>query len=179
MKHKIHKINTDKKIILIDGGYHIGSYTKQFLEVNPKCHKIYAFEPMKFNQLKQTQDISLYDQAIWTSDGSCKMFISSNPEASSLMENSIHIDTDDSITVSCLDFSKWLNRFDYKEHYIHLKLDIEGAEYDVVNKLINDGTIKLISDFVCEWHRPRRHRSHKIKEQLKSFSNVVHIQDWH
>lgn len=177
---KINKINTNKEIILIDGGYHVGSYTKEFLRINPECRKVYAFEPMKFNQQKQNIDIELYNQAIWTYDGLHEMFISSNPEASSLMKESIHIDTKLSITVPCINFSKWLTRFNYNEHYIHLKLDIEGAEYDVVNKLINDGTIKLISDLVCEWHRPRRvSRKHAIKESLKSFANVVYIQDWH
>ena len=176
----IHKINTNKKIILIDGGYHVGNYTKEFLEINPKCRDVYAFEPMKFNRQKQIIDITLYNQAIWTYDGQCKMFISSNPEASSLVQESLHIDTSLSITVPCINFSKWLKRFDYNKHYIHLKLDIECAEYEVVNKLINDGTIKLISDFVCEWHRPRRvTRRRNIVELLKTFHNIVHIQDWH
>ena len=56
------------------------------------------------------------------------------------------------IEAECLDFSKWLST-NMKPYYdITLKLDIEGAEYDVLWKMINDGTIRYIKKLYVEFH---------------------------
>jgi FkbM family methyltransferase len=54
--------------------------------------------------------------------------------------------------VNCFDFSSFIrDNFD-KEDYIIVKLDIEGSEYEVMDKLIIDGTIDYINHFYVEWH---------------------------
>ena len=35
---------------------------------------------------------------------------------------------------------------------ILLKLDVEGAEYEIIDKLIEDNTISLIKNIHIEWH---------------------------
>lgn len=54
--------------------------------------------------------------------------------------------------VESLDFSKFIKDNFSKEDFIIVKLDIEGAEYEVLDKMINDGTIDYVKYFFIEWH---------------------------
>ncbi|HCQ71730.1 MAG: hypothetical protein CL570_00445 [Alphaproteobacteria bacterium] len=64
--------------------------------------------------------------------------------------------------IKSFDFSEWLkdlheqqtiSKFGYKiSPYIAVKMDIEGAEYDVLEKVITDGHHPLISDLIVEFH---------------------------
>lgn len=65
-------------------------------------------------------------------------------------------------SIESFDFSEWLkdlheqqtiSKFGYKiSPYIAVKMDIEGAEYDVLEKVITDGHHPLISDLIVEFH---------------------------
>lgn len=57
-----------------------------------------------------------------------------------------------SIKVKCFDFSSFIKENFNKEDYIIVKLDIEGAEYEVLDKLFIDGTIDYINHIYVEWH---------------------------
>ena len=57
-----------------------------------------------------------------------------------------------SLEVKCFDFSYYIKDNFNKEDYIVVKLDIEGAEYPVMDKLIEDGTIDYIDSIYVEWH---------------------------
>jgi FkbM family methyltransferase len=61
-------------------------------------------------------------------------------------------DLDKSIQVNCIDFSNYLKKNFTKDDYVICKMDIEGAEYEVLGKLIDDGTINLIDEIYIEWH---------------------------
>ena len=56
--------------------------------------------------------------------------------------------TESDTLVEAFDFSAWL-----ADHGpAAVKMDIEGAEYGVVNKLIEDGTHRLLTFLFVEWH---------------------------
>ena len=56
-------------------------------------------------------------------------------------------------TVPCFDFSQWLAKLDRpKDDEIIVKMDIEGAEYEVLPKMLEDGTISLVQELIIEWH---------------------------
>jgi hypothetical protein len=50
-----------------------------------------------------------------------------------------------------IDLSKFLKELKEPE-FILLKVDIEGSEYPVLRKLINDNSIKLVNDVYVEFH---------------------------
>jgi hypothetical protein len=52
-------------------------------------------------------------------------------------------------TVESIDFSKFLGGL---EGSIYVKMDIEGAEYEVLRQLIKDGNIKKIKELHIEFH---------------------------
>lgn len=83
------------------------------------------------------------------------------------------------IQVECIDLSDVIKAAAKQYDYIVLKLDIEGAEYDVLEKLIKDDLIKHIKIIYAEfhWHKcgfdEKRHST--LIDTLKKQTQVV---DW-
>ena len=50
--------------------------------------------------------------------------------------------------VTCFDFSAWLAN----HGAAIVKMDIEGSEYGILEKLVHDGTHKLLERLLVEWH---------------------------
>jgi hypothetical protein len=74
---------------------------------------------------------------------------------------------------------------DGSKPFVAVKMDIEGAEYAVLEELVHDGTITLVSELMVEFHtqqfdqklRPRyARREANIREALSRFP--VQILDW-
>lgn len=150
--------------IFVDGGGNNRFFLEKYLNRFPEFNKIYVFEPnpLFYNSYNQSNFL-LVKKAIWTSD--CKMpFYLSNDErqvGSSLIKNKMCRVKDNfcmdfqknSIEVDCLDFSNWVKK-NIKNYYnFTLKLDIEGAEYDVLWKMIKDETIYLVKNLYVEFHK--------------------------
>ena len=55
----------------------------------------------------------------------------------------------DAIRVPCFDFSAWLRTL--PEPPI-VKLDVEGAEFPILERLLEDGTDALVAELLVEWH---------------------------
>lgn len=53
------------------------------------------------------------------------------------------------VRVPCFDFSAWLRTL--PEPPV-VKLDVEGAEFPILEKLVADGTDELVAELLVEWH---------------------------
>ena len=56
------------------------------------------------------------------------------------------------IEVESIDLSKWIMNNFSKEDFIVLKMDIEGAEYKIIPKMFEDGSVNFINYAFIEWH---------------------------
>jgi hypothetical protein len=82
-----------------------------------------------------------------------------------------------SFKIKCFDFSSFIKDNFNKEDYIVVKLDIEGAEYEVMDKLISDGTIDYIDSIYVEWHNiDNRDRSYYVN--IINEKNIKYT-EWH
>ena len=54
--------------------------------------------------------------------------------------------------VACIDFSAFVRDNITPDDYLVVKMDIEGAEYEVLDKMIKDETLQLINELVVEFH---------------------------
>ena len=86
--------------------------------------------------------------------------------------------------VSCFDFSKFIQENFSKEDNIIIKMDIEGSEYDVLEKMIEDGTIEFVNHLAVEWHarfftnkEETQIREEKLIEKLKTYNGLV-LESW-
>lgn len=58
---------------------------------------------------------------------------------------------DDIVEVDCISISDVLNKYD-DDDFILVKMDIEGSEFSVLRKALEDNTISKINDLWVEWH---------------------------
>lgn len=75
-------------------------------------------------------------------------------------------DIDKSLNVQCIDFSEYIKQNINPTDYVICKMDIEGAEYEVLQKMIKDETINIIKELYIEWH------SHLLKTNYNTFSLI-------
>ncbi|KAI8510668.1 hypothetical protein Bbelb_115840 [Branchiostoma belcheri] len=73
-------------------------------------------------------------------------------------------------TVPTVDLSRWIQENTAVEDYVIFKLDVEGAEYDILKKMLEDGTFKWVDKYYGEYHswQPVTGWVKEKKEQLVS-----------
>ena len=173
----------------IDCGAHCGESilsAKQRFGINTN---VISFEPIP-GLAKQLQEIhqdnptvQIQNSAVWVSDELKTFHLSEEyTDGSSLLDSLNNLRKEHSINIPCFDLSSWLAESFDKDDYIILKLDIEGAEYEVLNKMIDDGTINLINEFWGEWHDMKISdpETLKISEKVYKYlkDNNINFQEW-
>ena len=145
------------KKVFIDLGFNKGQSVNLFYELIPDYaeYEIHAFEPdpSNFNSFSKFSNVNFYKNAAWTTDGIVKFYLGSNSFASTLNSSKItNIKQNRYIDVECLDISKFIVNNFKKDDYIILKIDIEGAEYDLLNYMLSTGCLDYINDLFVEFH---------------------------
>ena len=46
--------------------------------------------------------------------------------------------------IPVVDLSQWIQKHTSPDDYVIFKLDVEGAEFDILDKMLKDGTFKWI-----------------------------------
>ena len=63
---------------------------------------------------------------------------------------------EDVLTVRTVDLAAWLSTRFCKEDHVFLKVDIEGAEFEVFEHLLDKGAAGLVDTASIEWHTDKR-----------------------
>tara|TARA_R100000152_G_C6773215_1_gene200446 strand:+ start:443 stop:1276 length:834 start_codon:yes stop_codon:yes gene_type:complete len=168
--------------IFIDGGANVGQSLEAFCKGQPDIgeYEVFCFEASQdslqiLEPLQQkikdyekvAKKITLVNSAIWNEDGSITFF-DNGTESSSLIERDI--ENVKAIDVPCIDLSQWIQKNFSEDDHIILKLDIEGSEHEVFDKLCNDGTIEWINKIYCEMHGIKCGRS--LEEVIRMVKQV-------
>lgn len=143
----------------IDCGAHKGQSIIHARKLFGNDINIYSFEPVPFfanwlsNFYINDDKITIYNQAVWDKNKNKTFHLSKSKATwgSSLINR---FDENDTILldVECINFSKWVTNNLNNSDYNILKLDIEGAECKVLNKLMDDNTLSYFNYLVGEWH---------------------------
>ena len=84
--------------------------------------------------------------------------------------------------VEAIDLSDFIKNNFSKEDFIILKLDIEGSEFDVLQKMITDETLEYIKKIYVEWHEQFFHEN-KLNEKTfimdKINENNINYNIWY
>lgn len=108
-----------------------------------KPARIYGFDPSPLLDETVTQingcPAQLRRAAAWLYDGTVPY--QQNGTRSALAVRGV--------STPCFDFSAWLRDC---EKPVVVKMDVEGAEYELLDRLIADGTDARIEELVIEWH---------------------------
>lgn len=182
-----HESLTKKKKLFLDCGGHDGCSVVKFLLSHPE-YEVITFEAnpelWRYYEHLTTQ---LIGKAVYDYDGEVEFLIDPiDADGSSLIKeknidfhNEIKNEDCPKLTIPCVDLSSYIKEMNEDYSEIVLKLDVEGAEYAILKKMIKDGTIKMIKKLYAEFHW------HKIgvkKEEhdylIEELNKYVEIEYW-
>jgi FkbM family methyltransferase len=151
-----------KRYVFIDGGAHFGESYSAF----QKCRlypdypwEIIAVEanPKLLDRLPRAPRLTVIGKAMWTSNGKLDFLMESDTSGrnSAIRSNFSEVKIEgelQTVSVDSFDVSEWLEKSFSVEDYVILSLDIEGAEYAIIDKMLEKGTVKYIDRLYVEFH---------------------------
>lgn len=150
--------------VFIDCGAFRGLYINRFRKSSMyrPDFKIYAFECNNYlRQFDYGADVTVIHKAAWIYDGELNFYLSKKSPAA-VQGSSVYkekrtgnLDKKNPQKIACLDFSKWILHTFKKDDNIIVKMNIEGAEYDVLEKMVVDNTIDYIKTLFVQFHWQR------------------------
>lgn len=199
------------KKLFLDCGFHHGEGLQHFIdalgidtswgiiafEPNPACDAKRRFSDLiSKNNLVEGIDVRVFSYAIWIEDGETKFMQEDHTKSASGSPTDGHSVLDGwgsqvenlhgrfpglqkPITVPCIDFSTIVGQTIPKE--IYCKMDIEGAEFPVLRKMIADGTVKRIKKLWVEFHErfiPGEDVATK-RDLLRELREHTEVIEWH
>ncbi len=119
---------------------------------------------------------TLHGSAVWTSEGTMTFYLQDRAEAQghSLLKEKSNINPDKTLEVKCVDFARWLRETVKDADDVIVRIDIEGAEYDVLEHLIATGAIDLIDLLLVEFHH-RRHPAIATEERYQNILSQIRV----
>lgn len=178
--------------VYLDLGANEGDTIQDFLADHP-THAVWGFEanPVLVSQLERrfrdNRSVIIIGKAAWTRSDSRKMFLGHPLSGTIMLEKKkmpnapmLEIDYRNEVLVKTVDFSNWLFRnFMYRDS-VTVKMNIEGAEYPPLRRMLKSGTISLMDKFFCEFHQDRYPISAKYHDALiDDFRQKAEIIHWH
>lgn len=166
------------KKIFIDCGTNLGQGLNKISTSLTDDFEIYCFEPNKFtydrfiselnnnSSIKKFKNIKTFNKAVWISDGYKNLTLEYCPHqvgwvggATNILEDNFlkpsYINDEnikDGGKTETVDFCKFITDNFSKNDFIVCKMDIEGAEYEILNKMINENILEYINVLYVEWH---------------------------
>ena len=161
------------------------------VQPNDESWIIHTFEPNPIldteNRIKQLvgYNITLHKKAVWIKDGNVRFKRAGKDGKSQggyveeIGSDRQYSDHYDEIEIECINFIDFIKQFN-DEDDIYIKMDIEFAEYNVLEAMIESGWRKNIKILWVEWHGTNfddfKDKPQNIKDKLKD--EQVIIKDW-
>lgn len=178
--------------IYIDLGCNDGKTVEEFRNwaklafPDQKDWVIYAFDPNpkfldKWEGI-ENEGTHFSQAAAWTHDGQIEFAVEQTEESlgSTIMPGKKKVwDSSPKMNVDCFDFSKFLLQF--KEDYVVVKIDAEGAEFPVLEKLIKDNTHVIIDVLMVEFHPNKvvEYTTDDKNSLIERLSKDIKVLEWH
>jgi len=195
------------KNVFLDLGTHYGQGLREFIgrfhmsdnwsihtfEANPTTHKIFLND-----YLKETPWVISHNQAVSDHDGTITVNLETPPDEGDTGQGTSIISMEHwnpwgladkghfnrTEEVPCIDLSKFIIDNFNKEDIIIVKMDIEGSEYDTLDKMIVDGSLDYINHISVEWHsrffrnvEEVKKREENILEKMKTYDGL-NVESW-
>jgi FkbM family methyltransferase len=156
----------DKNSVVLDVGANIGRFTSVFSRYG--C-RVFSFEPTSatFNILKNRfrdiNNIFLKQNACWIKEDKIKLYHHELSkynkvywsDGNSLIKNKTNVLENDYEEVEAIDLSKFIFEITKDKPIDLIKMDIEGAEIEVINHLIDTKAIYKVNYLICETHEQK------------------------
>jgi FkbM family methyltransferase len=165
----------EKMNIFLDLGTHYGQGLREFIdrfkmdsswiihtfEANPNTYKVFMDEYHKL-----TPWVIPHNEAVSAHYGTLTVNIETPPNEDATGMGSSVIDLDNwnpwggelrqnfntKATVPCIDLSDFISKNFKEDDTLIIKMDIEGSEYETLEKMINDNIMERVNFIAVEWH---------------------------
>lgn len=145
--------------IFVDCGASDGRASEIFLNNRHEDWIFYLFEPndiywsplLGFQKKRENVKIEIYKSAVWIDSYPKKFNLFSNHESCHSMWHKLDDDFIGTTLVECIDLDKWTKKH-IKRDYAILKMDIEGAEFAILPKMIRSGSLLRYKELWIEFH---------------------------
>jgi FkbM family methyltransferase len=166
----------NKPPLILDCGANIGLATIYFKWLYPDS-EIHAFEPDldTFNLLKKNielnnyQNVYLYNAAVSDFNGTLDFYIDKSRPGSLVMSTIYDRLPKDKIEVDSISLSDFINGKLNGRTVDLLKMDIEGAEHTVLNKIIQCNQLNRFNEVILEYHHNIGNEDSKLGNLLAEF----------
>lgn len=174
--------------ILIDCGANQGDISLLFAK---KQAAVFAFEPdptayqILIKRCKNFPNIQCFQKGVSIKNGKSKMFLHKERAkndhhaytvGSSIVSEKNNVDKEHYIEIELIDLTEYINSF--TQQIDVLKMDIEGAEIEILEKFIAEKTYEKINLILVETHENKipghLEKINKIKDELnkKNIQNI-------
>lgn len=173
------------KYIYIDLGCHDGQTVDNFLMNATKDFEVYAFDPntrftKEWEAIKKKYPNTIHFSHKVALDKDGEVMYTLRPDGYDLGSSVIEYKKDygdgDMQSVPCFDFSQWLKQF--KDDYVMIKFNVEGAEFKIIKKMIEDGTNKIVDYAFIEWHDGKKMPEFEVDKQWYLDNLGFEWEDW-
>jgi len=176
--------------IFVNLGAGSGSDIEGFinLSLDNKQFEIFAFEcnPNLIANLKTTYpSVNVMEFAAFDVGGPAKLYFGDLYINSSLHVEKCNVYADKYVNVQTIDITKWLLDNFTKNDYIILTMDIEGAEFEVLERMFQLNAFNIIDEFYVEFHGRKISENAKLLEKkwvsylIDKFKDQVYIYEHH
>jgi len=183
---------TKMKKVFLDCGANDGCSVRKFKNKisNWKEYEIFSFEANEifYKDIEQT-GATLIKKAVWIADEEVDFFVvsvdkygrqGSRTGASTLNKEKSqwNLQTHKEVQtkkVQALDLSVWILQNFSKKDEIILKMDIEGSEYDVLEKMVDDGSMSFINELWIEFHPKKANIDKNRHDRLNKYIDTLNI----
>ncbi|KXS14684.1 hypothetical protein M427DRAFT_135595 [Gonapodya prolifera JEL478] len=163
---KVEKVGVAGRKFYFDLGLNIGDSVREFIRLHAHDQDEYiviAFEcnprfRERLDDEARTWDYTYFDACVSDKFGTTEFYIDDPSHGSEwgLESWGSSLVTEGwnwtAVEVTLVDFSVMLKRWVTPEDHVVIKIDIEGAEYPLIRKMLIDGTFCLADDLVLEDH---------------------------
>ena len=178
--------------IYLDLGANHGVTIRDYLNRHPQT-LVHAFEPnptlaadLQQQFAPSSSQVHVVAAAAWIYDGEIELYPGAvSDQSSTVLTGKIHIpdwrvDYDAPMRVRCIDFDRWLRENTATDDDVHLKMDIEGAEYRVLERCLESGSLRRIRAARIEWHHDRYPSISKAEhERIRcAVARIFPVEDW-
>lgn len=171
-----------KPKIFIDAGYYVGKALEYYAPFIDESWLVCAFEPNTELNVEETSgrfpfNVSWVQKAVWISDGEADFTIGGRNDASHLTQ--LHREAKPTTKTSTVDFSRFVSELP-DNATICCSMDIEGAEFPVLRKMIKDGTASRLKLLDIEFHSrlidgENGDTVSQLRQQLESLGVLVKL----
>jgi FkbM family methyltransferase len=178
-------------VINIDCGANVGNITEKLLH---SADVVHAFEPNPFafeklrNRFLYNPRVTCHQKAVLDRNTTTKLFLHENSHkdevhwstGSSLLDFKGNVLKEKFVEVEAIDICSFIKDLDCQINI--LKIDVEGVEYEILNKLINMDLHKKINRILVEVHAKKipelKRKEADLKNKIRELNiNNINL-DW-